>query len=85
MWSRTMHFDSNHIGKIAEMHKFCPAENVIVLSLQSSKGLSLKKCRENVEKMPAPLAEMRMYRLRHALPTRLSPSHVLTGLQKLSS
>lgn len=42
-----MHFDSNHIGKIAEMHKFCPTENLIGLSLQSSKGLSLKKCREN--------------------------------------
>jgi len=38
-----MHFDSNHTGKIEQMHKFCLTENPIALVLQSKKGWSLTK------------------------------------------
>lgn len=79
-------FHSNHIGEIAKMHKFGPPpENMSALKSAIKGGMKSKEMHSYfvcfVEKMPAPLARMRIYRWRHALLTRLSTSYVLTGLQ----
>lgn len=62
-----------------------PPENMSALKSAIKGGMKSKEMHSYfvcfVEKMPAPLARMIIYRWRHALLTRLSTSHVLTGLQ----
>lgn len=68
--AKQCNFDSNHIGKIAELLKYCLPKNLIVLKSAIQEGIKSKEMNYYVcfvEKMPVRLAKRRNARLRHAL------------------